>query len=134
MIKIFQATSIVGLGVALAMAMVFLPMHDFSRALAQTASSETPYGGQRVYTLTCDCSGNALLYIMDYRTNTILTLLYQEGASILYSYYNVYTSTYLLGTYSSTGNSCKIYVGEDCVDISNEGQLGSQPGTGTSQN
>ncbi len=134
MIKILQATSIVGLGLAIASAMVFLPKHDFSRALAQTTGSETPYGGQRVYTLTCDCSGNSLLYIFDYRTNSILTLLYQEGASILYNYYNVYTSTYLLGTYSSSGNSCKIYVGEDCVDISSEGQLGSQPGTGTSQN
>lgn len=131
--NILQTIAIIGSGLAIAAVMLFVPNHDFSRALAQSASSETPYGGMRVYTLTCDCSGNSLLYIMDYRTNTILTLLYQAGASILYSYYNVYTSTYLLGTYTSTGNSCKIYVGEDCVDISSEGQLGSQPGTGTSQ-
>ncbi|MEK7640546.1 MAG: hypothetical protein AAB389_00930 [Patescibacteria group bacterium] len=103
-----------------------------SFAIAQSASSETPYGGQRVYTLTCTCSGNALVYIFDYRTNSILSLVYQEGASILYSNYNVYGATYLLGTYSSGGASCKMYVGEDCVDINSSGQMGSQPGTGTS--
>ena len=118
----------------MALLMSIFPKPDLGRALAQSGRSETPYGGQRVYTLTCDCSGNALLYILDYRTNSVLTLLYQEGASVLYQYYNVYSSTYLLGTYSSTGNTCQIYVGEDCVVISNEGQLGSQPGTGTSQN
>ena len=103
-----------------------------SFAIAQTSSSETPYGGQRVYTLTCDCSGNALVYLMDYRTNSILSLVYQPGSSILYSNYNVYGATYLLGSYRSGGASCKIYVGEDCVDINSSGQMGSQPGTGTS--
>lgn len=132
MAKIFQTISIIGLGAVIAGAMVLLPPHDYSRALAQS-SSETPYGGMRSYTLTCTCSGNSLLYIMDYRTNTILSLIYQPGASILYSYYNTY-GTYLLGTYSAAGSTCQIYVGEDCTEISNEGQLGSQPGTGTSQN
>lgn len=118
---------------AVSLMIIFFPGHDYLSALAQTASSEIPYGGMRSYTLTCTCSGNSLLYIMDYRTNSILTLIYQAGASILYSNYNIY-GTYLLGTYSSTANSCKVYVGEDCVDISSEGQMGSQPGTGTSQN
>src|SRR3990172_7768667 len=107
MIKILQAISIVGLGLVVAVAVTFLPPHDYLRALAQT-SSEIPYGGMRSYTLTCTCSGNSLLYIMDYRTNSILTLIYQAGASILYSNYNIY-GTYLLGTYSSTANSCKVY-------------------------
>ena len=131
--KIIQVISIAGLGSVIAAAVIFLPRYDFLQALAQTASSETPYGGMRSYTLTCTCSGNSLLYIMDYRTNNILSLIYQPGASILYSYYNTY-GTYLLGSYSAAGSSCQIYVGEDCTEISNEGQMGSQPGTGTSQN
>jgi len=131
MTKIFRVVLIIAAISFIATAMMFLLPHNQFRTLAQM-TGETPYGGMRSFTLTCTCTGNSLLYIMDYRTNMLLMLLYQPGASKLYSYYDIY-GRYLLGTYSSAaGNSCQIYVGEDCVEIFNNGQMGNMPGTGTS--
>lgn len=129
--KITESLVIISCAALMASALLFLTVFQSHSVKAQATTGEIPYGGQRVYTLTCDCSGNLLLYIYDYRTKSLLTLLYQYGASILYSYYNVY-GTYLLGTYTSSGNTCQIYVGEGCVVISSQGQLGNRPGTGTS--
>lgn len=110
-----------------------LPAPNHRAALAQSlggAKGETPYGGLRIFNLICTCSANALIYVMDYATNIPLALIYQPGASILYSYYDIY-GTYLLGSYSQ-GSQCSIYVGKSCAQIQSQGMLGSQPGTGTS--
>lgn len=128
--KIFVSGLILIAALTLASAIAIFGKPNFSSA--QTSGGEIPYGGQRVYTMTCTCSGNLLVYIYDYRTKSILSLIYQEGASVLYRNFNIYGATYLLGTYSSGGGSCQIYVGEDCVTLNSSGQMGSQPGTGTS--
>ncbi len=124
--------SLAVLGSAVLGSLILLAAPKPSSCNAQAASSEIPYGGQRVYTMTCTCSGNALVYIYDYRTKSIIELIYQEGASILYRNFNIYGATYLLGTYRTGGGTCKIYVGEDCVDLNSTGTMGSAPGTGTS--
>lgn len=95
------------------------------------SQGETPYGGLNIFTLTCTCSGNTLLFLMDYRTSRLLRLLYQPGASRLYSYFNVY-GRYLLGSYQPSQNQCRIQAGNTCVTISADGQLGTRPGSGTS--
>ncbi len=128
--KFLRSGMVIGGALLLSFMILFSPKPTSCNA--QTASSEIPYGGQRVYTMTCTCSGNLLVYIYDYRTKSILSLIYQEGASVLYRNFNIYGATYLLGTYSAGGGSCQIYVGEDCVTLNSSGQMGSQPGTGTS--
>lgn len=99
---------------------------------AQAMGSELPWGGMRFVTVVCTCSSEDWLIVQDYLSENVLNLLYRPGQSILYSNYNVFTSTYLLGTYMPGGDQCRIYVYEDCVDINMDGILGSQPGNGTS--
>lgn len=93
--------------------------------------AETPFGGMHVLAIQCTCGQNTLHYILDYRTNNLLALIYQPGSSILYSNYNLY-GTYELGTYSQVTQSCQIEAGEDCVELQSDGDLGHSPGTGTS--
>lgn len=93
--------------------------------------AETPFGGMHVLAIQCTCGQNTLHYILDYRTNNLLALIYQPGSSILYSNYNLY-GTYELGTYGQVTQSCQIEAGEDCVELQSDGDLGHSPGTGTS--
>lgn len=87
------------------------------------------FGGMRVFSLTCTCSGNTLVYINDYASGGELALTY-DGSGRLYSNNNIY-GTYLMGSYSPGGN-CQMYVGEDCIEINSDGSFDSSPGTGTS--
>jgi len=119
-------------GALLLIVFSFVPFHRLAPTHAQGigGGGETPYGGMRTLTIECTCTNNELLTIQDYRTKSVLNLVYQPGASILYSNYNIY-GIYLLGTYGS-GGQCKIYVGKSCVKLESDGQLGNQPGSGTS--
>lgn len=92
---------------------------------------ETPFGGLNTFRFICTCSGDVNLYVMDYRTNQLLVLLYSPGRSTLYLNYNVF-GQYLLGTYGQTSGQCQYIVGEECETQQSDGQLGTQPGTGTS--
>lgn len=93
--------------------------------------AETPFGGMHIIAIQCTCGQNTLHYILDYRTNNLLALIYQPGSSILYSNYNLY-GLYELGTYGPVTQSCQIEAGEDCVELQSDGDLGHTPGTGTS--
>jgi hypothetical protein len=111
-----------------------IPVKPQNQARAQIGggvTGSTPYGGQRFVTITCDCSGNFWILLLDYKTPSILALLYQPGISKLYEYYNVWFATYLLGTYQS-GGTCQIVIGTGCAEITSQGMLDSSPGTGTS--
>ena len=102
------------------------------RSVQAQGIGETPYGGQRFVTIVCTCGADDWLIVQDYRTNRILNLLYTPGLSMLYENYNVFFSTYLLGTYREDYPQCRIEAGEDCVDVNMDGTLGNLPGTGTS--
>lgn len=99
----------------------------------QTTGSETPFGGMYLFTLDssiCTCSGNSH-WILDYKSKSLLRLYYMEGFSKLYDENNLY-GRYEVGTYSSFSMSCSIRVYTACVDLTNDGTYGNQPGTGTS--
>ncbi len=99
---------------------------------AQSASGESAFGGMEILhwgAAVCDCGGNTT-YVLDYKTNNVLSLYEQSGQSIFYSYYNT-SGTYQLGTYSNGGEYCSILVYSECVDITNNYTYGNQPGTGT---
>jgi hypothetical protein len=94
--------------------------------------AETSFGGQKLITINCTCSGaNTMLYIYDYKTSTLLTLLYSFGNSRLYETYNLY-GQYFLGTYTTATDQCLIYAGTSCVSLNANYQIGNLPGSGTS--
>lgn len=119
--------------VFLAMFLLPIPKPLPARAIGpiSSLSGEIPYGGIHSVTIVCTCSANMLLYLVDYKTNQLLQLIYQPGASVLFERFSIY-GRYLLGSYVPGAGQCKIYVGEDCIDLNSDGQMGSQPGTGTS--
>ena len=52
-------------------------------------SSETPFGGMRMFNINCTCdSPNQLLYIQDYASNQMLKLVYKPGTSKIYDHQN----------------------------------------------
>ncbi len=94
------------------------------------ASGGRYFGGMKMYSFSCTCTGNTLMYIQDYASRGVLALIYQPGQSRIFANNNVYGS-YLLGSYSP-GGSCQYYVGEDCVEMNSDGTMNSNPGTATS--
>ena len=101
-----------------------------TKTLAQ--SSEIPFGGMHTIFIQCTCSGaNQLHYIFDYASNSLLGLVYQPGASILYMNFNVY-GTFQKGSYAPGSGQCQIITGPSCSTIKSDGQYGNMPGTGTS--
>ncbi len=71
-----------------------------------------PFGGAVESMTVCTCSANTLLYIKDPR-GPVLPLLYQPGATILYSNFRPTVGVNVLGQYIS-GGQCLIYVGTGC--------------------
>ncbi len=102
-----------------------------SQALAQGAGAETPYGGLNLFQIDCTCTGNTIIYINDAASSGVLGLIYQEGSSKLFSNNNIF-GEYLLGSYMKNSGQCEIEVGPDCVQLNSDGEMGSAPGTGTS--
>lgn len=106
-------------------------LFGFNYAHAQFSGTEISFGGLNTVFIPCTCSGGFLLYIFDYKTNTVLPLVYQAGVSFLYEYYNIF-GRYLLGSYIPGAGQCLIYAGTSCTTVPSVGMLGFQPGTGTS--
>jgi hypothetical protein len=102
-----------------------------SAVVSAQARANTPFGGLRLFSLTCTCSANVLLFIMDYSSKSLKRLIYQPGASRLYMNFNIMGATYLLGTYTR-GGQCEMYAGTSCTDINSDGMIDSNPGVGTS--
>ena len=100
-------------------------------ALAQVTSTETPFAGPQLFSLTCTCSGNVLIVLWDYYSMMPLALVYQPGMSVLYSYFNIW-GQYYLGSYQKNSGSCKMIAPNSCPEITSNGMMGSMPGTGTS--
>lgn len=92
----------------------------------------TPFGGIITGTLTCTCSGNLLVYVFDYRTFRVLSLVVSPPFSKLYNYSNFSPRIFSLGSYSR-GPQCMVTVtGSDCETIHSDGAINSLPGAGTS--
>lgn len=109
-----------------------LPVPHPRTANALGFSAEIPYGGSNTFLAECTCSvPNTWQFIYDYKTLRPLFLIYQPGASVLFEYFDIF-GTFFLGSYQPGGGTCKMYVGEDCIDVYKDGLMGSQPGTGTS--
>jgi hypothetical protein len=89
------------------------------------------FGGMKIMSLMCTCSGNQLIYIQNYSSNGggMLALIY-DGSGRLFSNNNIY-GTYLLGSYSS-GGECQMISYPECYTINSDGKFDSNPGTGTS--
>lgn len=81
-------------------------------AAASSAAKPLPFGGVSTAMVTCTCSGNLLLYVKDAR-GPVLPLIYQPGATVLYSYYKPTPAVNMLGQYVP-GGVCTIYVGTAC--------------------
>ena len=100
---------------------------------AATTAANTPFGGTVLSTVVCTCTANTLVYVQDLRTSSMLSLIYQPGATTLYEYYNVFSSgASILGTYTPGAGQCQIYSGNSCTSLSSTGMMNSTPGVGTS--
>ena len=116
----------------------------FSPAFAQTSGGgssggsgggqETPLGGQLYYSMYCECTHNYLNFFNDYVSGEMKKLVYEPGSSKLFKENSITQSmTYELGSYSNEGKcEIKIYPYQICIQITSDGEYGSQPGTGTS--
>lgn len=120
---------IIALAIAISAGVLFSGRQKIAPVHAQF---EVPYDGERLFTLTCTCSANLLEYILDYRTMTVDMLVYQPGVSMLYRELNPY-GLYLLGSYVPGAGACMIQTGSSCTQVQSTGQMGSAPGSGTSQ-
>ncbi len=104
------------------------------------ASGELSFGGIRWYTQPCTCSGPILLVsVYDFKLKQNINISYIPGASFVYMMYNLWTSTYLLGTYRPGVAACYMVVGNSCVPSASIGfpewgMIGNVPGAGTSGN
>lgn len=86
------------------------------------------FGGRVSRVTYCTCSASLMLDINDVR-GQMISLIYQPGATILYSNYNIYgTGQNVLGNYNS-GGSCMVYHGEDCTAEGSPSGTMSQIGT-----
>lgn len=80
---------------------------------AGAASVLLNFGGRSTAMTTCTCSLNFLIYVQDVR-GTVLPLIYQPGATVLYMQYAPTSGVWMLGNYV-TGGTCLIYSGNSCV-------------------
>lgn len=90
------------------------------------------YGGNLLSTLECPCSANILMYIYDYKSNSVLPLVYQPGASKLLA--GSPTGFYQLGSYLPLGY-CLMPCTSCCYEVPSKGTAGAgMPGYGTAGN
>lgn len=73
----------------------------------------TPFGGRITKIVTCNCSGNFLVNIFDFRTFFTIPLIYQPGYSRLNSNYSIFY-TLTLGQYLPGGQCLVTVSGSDC--------------------
>lgn len=96
------------------------------------------FGGLHLVTIPCTCTPPAqLVMIYDYKLKIPINLVYWPGYTWLYSYYNIFYSTYMLGSYTPATAACWFYAGTTCVDSSaiglpTIGIMDFMPGVGTS--
>jgi len=92
-------------------------------------SAGTTFGGRLSGVFYCTCSNTLLLYIQDYKTGGLLSLVYGTGSKLLVgSPYGLYQ----LGDYGASGQ-CYVYTGNSCSSIQNDGLIGGgSVGFGTS--
>jgi|GEM_PF-2046993 len=128
--SLLKPALIISAALGISAVIVFSARPGVIPARAQTAG-EISYGGMRVFTEVCTCSGNLLEFILDYKTNSLLTLVYQPGGSRLFQNNNPY-GAYLLGSYMPGAGVCSLYVGTSCIQQQSTGMMGNIPGTGTS--
>lgn len=99
---------------------------------------ELPYGGIRTLTIPCTCHSSpskALVTMFDFVQLRYLKLAYMPKASVLYMYFDIWSSYYLLGSYNPyvRGTCLMTVTGGDCEPVPDDGLMGGLPGTGTSE-
>lgn len=109
-----------------------------SMVFAQSLLMELPYGGIRTLTVPCTCHSSpskALVTVFDFVQMRYLKLAYMPGASLLYMYFDIWSSYYLLGSYNPyvRGTCLVTATGGDCEPLPDDGLMGGLPGTGTSE-
>lgn len=109
---------------------VFVTSSVFVGAQESAIRANMPFGGVLVMSKIC-CNGIKLT-IYDYLLKSPITLMYQPGYSMLYSYFNIMTpGVYLLGTYTPFGFCLTIKSECEYPDIT-IGTIDFMPGAGTS--
>jgi hypothetical protein len=102
---------------------------DTDSSDSNTRNAPVTYGGRLVSTIPCGCSSNLLMYVYDYKSNSVLPLNYWPGRSKLIS--GSPTGFNQLGTYSP-GGLC-LQPGTPCWSMPVKGVAGGMiPGYGTS--
>lgn len=90
------------------------------------------FGGEITMNMTCPCSANYMLTILDKGTNTSLSIMFQPGLSSLKMNYNPTVGETVLGGYIRGTASCMIYEGTSCSSYGNPvGTIDSIRGIGT---
>jgi len=96
--------------------------------------SEDPFGGKRSITIYCTCNDNssdALVFLKEYIKDEDIKLLKTSQSKIFET--NNINGTFFLGSKKSTEEKCKIRIYQKiCAEIKPDAELGSKPGTGTS--
>ena len=128
--KTFTSITIIGLAIVISASLVVFAWQKTLPVHAQVGG--LPYGGQRLFTLTCTCSANLLEYILDYATMNVVMLVYQPPISILFEEFNPYGVYLGPGDYNPGAGACLIYAGTACTQITSTGMMGNAPGSGTS--
>lgn len=112
---------------------LFVLINLLGIGIVRAETPEITFGGMHVLTLgaeTCTCGGNSH-FITDYKTMSEI-ILYHAPQSIFYSWFNS-SGLYQLGTYTSPASyDCQMYIYYECtVIVTNQGDYGTMPGTGT---
>jgi len=73
------------------------------------------FGGKITAMMTCGCSANYMITIMDLSLKTPLSLIFQPGVSVLKMNYNPTIGETVLGGYVKGTGVCMVYAGVTCV-------------------
>lgn len=95
-----------------------------------TTSAQNYFGGMLTFYFKCTCDQNFYMYIWDFASGGILTLVYSPGTSRLLA--GSPFGRNQIGSYSPGSGICMMYAGTTCTNYPSEGLIGSpNPGFGT---
>lgn len=110
-------------------AMVLAPYPSLTQKFSDTLGKEitslkaalpTVFGGRIVATIPCTCSGGVWLSIGPPRP--MAGIVYQAGISVLFSFYSLLPSEYILGTYVP-GGVCMVGIPPACGSVATIGTI-----------
>lgn len=114
---------------------IFILLSLSFMAFAQGGGMTTYFGGKVLFTVSCTCdSGRTMVVIDDYASGSTIKLGYNSSqlSTLFYDHRSPYINHYLVGSYGSSSQSCRIRILYYCLSITLDGDFNSDPGTGTS--